>query len=124
RLNDGAAVGGRRSRGAVLKRRLYEIKHVVDDDVAAGGAQSADVVREAPDAVESRGEVQLRARGEVVDDLEDRRAFVAGARLARQHYHRTEIVARLARREIRDAVREDADLHAGSINVKRAAGGE
>src|SRR5207247_1294085 len=55
---------------------------------------------------------------------EDRRAFVAGARLARQHYHRTEIVARLARREIRDAVREDADLHAGSINVKRAAGGE
>ena len=43
-------------------------------------------------------EVQLRARREVVDDLEHRRAFVAAARLAGQHGHGAEVAERLRSR--------------------------
>ena len=64
---------------AVLERRLHEIDDVVDDDVAAGGAQRRGCCcAKLRDRRERGREVQLRAGREVVDDLEHRRAFVAG----------------------------------------------
>src|SRR5262249_34036230 len=67
RLDDGSAVGVRdhARRLAVLKRRLHEVRDVVDDDVAAGGSQRADVVGEAGDALERGGEEQLRVWREI-----------------------------------------------------------
>ena len=63
-----------------------------------------------------------------MDDLEHRRALVAGAGLAGEDRHtgRTgrEVAERLAGGQIRHAVRQHADFHAGSVNVERATGGE
>src|SRR5262245_65301538 len=72
-----------------MERRLGEIDDVIDDNVAARGAQGADVVGETLDAVEGGGEEELRAGRHVVDDLEHRRALAGPgyAALSRQYRH-------------------------------------
>src|SRR5207302_4887047 len=106
RLGDHTAVGVAASDLAVLKRRLDEVEDVVDDDVAPGVAQIADMLREGSGAAVGGGEEQLRARGEIGDDLEHRGSLVARAR--REYGHRAEIAAGLARGEVGDAVRQYA----------------
>ena len=57
-------------------------------------------------------EAERRAGGEVVDDLEHRRALVAGAGLAGQDVdRRRQVAARLQGGERVDAVGQHADLH-------------
>ena len=63
------------------------------------------------------GEIELCAGREVMDDFEHRGAFAAVASLAGQHRDRTEIAARLTRRETVDAVGQHANLDARAIDA-------
>ncbi len=65
---------------SVLERALVVVADVINDDVAAGRAQVADILREARLAGERRGEVELCAGRQVVHDLQHRRALVAVGR--------------------------------------------
>src|SRR5690606_20252182 len=80
----GNRVDGLRDR-TVLERRLGQVDDVIDDHVAAAGGQVKDVLRELRLVGQRGGEAQRRVRGQVVDDLQHRRAFAAAALLARQH---------------------------------------
>jgi hypothetical protein len=63
-----------------------EVDDVVDEDVAVRGEpQRADVVGEARLTGEGGGEAEPGVRREVVDDLQHRGTFVAGALLAREY---------------------------------------
>ena len=59
---------------------------------------------------------------DVVNQLEHRRAFVAGCSgLAREHRDGAQIARGLRVRQVRDAVGQHADLHAGAVEPGQAA---
>lgn len=78
-------------------------------------AQGDDVLGERGLPVEPAGEAEAGARGDVVDQLEHRRALVAGPLLAAHHVDRGEVAAALAQRQAVDAVGQHAHLHARAI---------
>ena len=93
---------------AVLEHRLGRVDHVVDDDVRleaclrirriGEAAERADVVREVDFAAVRGREAEPRLRRDVVQDLQDRAAFVGVAGVALlQHGDRRCVAARVAR---------------------------
>jgi hypothetical protein len=106
---------------SVLEGRLVEVDDVVDDDVAPIGGQVEDVLREARLADARRRVAERRAGSEVMDDLEHRRAFVAGARLPRQHVDSRQVARRLHGRQRIDAIRQRADLHSQAGGAEEAS---
>jgi hypothetical protein len=107
--------------GTILEVRLAEEPQVVDDHVRAGVDQALDGVDHV-EAARRPAEQELRARCDVVHDLEECRAFVAGASLAAEvvrDLHVREIVRGLRILHAVDAVRDDAYHHAGSVEALR-----
>src|SRR5262249_10509389 len=88
-------------------------------DVRTGVDEALDRV----DHVEAGGrpaEEELRTRRDVVHDLEERRAFVAGAPVTAavvRHDHVREVLRRLRLGEAVDAVRDDADDDTGAVDA-------
>ena len=108
--------------GAILEVRLAEEPQVVDDHVRAGVDQALDRVDHI-EAARRPAEEKLRTGRNVVHDLEECRAFVAGALLAAEvvrDLHLGEIVRGLRSRHAVDAVRDDADDHAGPVEALSA----
>ena len=102
----------------VLEGRLLQIADVVDDDVCAGLAQRLDVHRHPCLTAVARREIQLGAGRQVVDDLEQRRPFVARPLLARQHrYPRWQVVRGLPLGKRPDAIRDHPDPYTSSIDA-------
>ena len=111
---------------AVLERRLIEVVDVIHDDVASGRLEGLDVCGEAGLAAERRGEVELGARRDLVDDLQHGRALagraVAVVGLARQDGDRSEGACPLGLAQIVHTVGQDADLDAGTRRAERLPG--
>src|SRR5262249_40060714 len=112
----------------ILERSFDEIEDVVHDDVATGGAEIPDILREAGDAVVGSGEDQGGSWDHVMDDLHHGRTFVAAPGLSGQNgdagvgsASRRQIACRLAQRKVRYAIGKNADLQSGSVDTKRAA---
>ena len=74
---DGGLDGG--GQRPVLEERLIEEAEIVDDDVRACRGEAAHRIFEGQLAVAAAREEEARARRQVVDDLEERRALVATA---------------------------------------------
>ena len=100
-----------------------EIEDVVDDDVGSGLAERLDVGCETRLPAEGRREVKLRARGQVVDDLEHGRPLVAFSKLSGQHRHPgRQVSSSLPRGQGADPVREHPDPDAGAVDAVGGAG--
>ena len=113
----------RPGRRVVLERAFGEVEDVVHDDVRPRLAERFDVRREPLLAAERGGEVEMRARRQIVDDLQHRRPLVpVVARLAGQHRHvGRQVARRLPVRQRLDAVRQHADADAGAVDPETLA---
>src|SRR5207245_8753759 len=108
---------GERER-SVGEERLVEVADVVGDHAGAGGRQAVDRVDEGEARGGALGEDELGAGGEVVDDLEQRRALVAAAPATARvggDGDRGQVAGRLRARGVIDAVGDDAHHRAGAV---------
>ena len=132
----GINVVGRLRDDSVLEHGFGEVNDVVDDDLGTRGGEPLNALGEVELAVEGSMKEQRGARRDVMDDLPDPTAFVdsAGTTVA-QDVHvggqlcpEVLIEARVRRtglerrRVAREAVREDADRHPGSVHTGIGAG--
>ena len=69
----------------VLKSRFAKVTNIVNNDIRTGLAKGLDVRRELCFSAVGRSEIEIRARSKVMDDLKQRRPFVARSGLTRQH---------------------------------------
>ena len=107
---------------AALKHPLRRVVEILHDDVCARVAKRFDVRRERRLPPKSRREQQVGSRGQVVDDLEHRRALVAAAGLVGQNVHLLgQVVRRLAVSETVHAVGNHANDDARTVHPVRAA---
>src|SRR6185503_3549487 len=115
------AIGICRAGLTILKRRLNKIADVINDDVATGRAQVANILGKGGDRGVGRSEKELRARRNVMNDFEHCGAFITASRLTWKHGNRAQIPQCLRCRQVGYAVRNNADLDSGPCDVEGAS---
>ena len=119
-IRDAALDGAphRLGHGAVLEVRLAEEAEVVDDHVGARREEAVDRLDHL-EAVGRPGEEQLRARRDVVHDLEQSGTFVAAAAPAAAvgDRHVGQVAALLRVAQVVDAVGDDANDYSAAVEA-------
>ena len=109
--------------GTVLEVWFAEEAQVVDDDVRPGVDEALDRIHHV-EAGRRPAEEELRTRRDIMHDLEERSAFVAGPLLTAailRDGHVREVLRCLRIGEAVDAVRDDADHDTGAVDAPGGA---